>query len=330
MSQLSFIIPVYNAEKYLEECLQSILCQTLKDIELLCIDDGSTDSSPTILQKFSELDSRVKAITVPNGGVSAARNRGLQEASGEYIWFVDSDDFLADEHAAAHLYEKARTAEADIVVFSYVELDQQSGKRHLRSVASTFAHHEHPVKTTDLGKDIFTMPGQAWFKIYRKEFLSRNSIRFDPSYAFHEDFKFLLEVMLGEGTILFVQEHFYVYRVAAGTSACDNVNRHYDDVFRVVDDTYRLISSSHCDDATMASYLANRINSVSYWSQKVSGPAKKAYYVRMRKLFLELEAEHGSLIRQTLPNRLRSRYKKILRRPYWIVWLKELFHGRKA
>lgn len=330
MPRLSFIIPVYNAEKYLEECLQSILCQTLQDIELLCINDGSTDASPAILKKFSAIDSRVKAITVPNGGVSTARNRGLQEASGEYIWFVDADDFLADKHAAEHLYQKAYTTGTDIIIFSYVELNQKSGKLRPRSVASTFAHQENPVTTTALGKDIFTMPSQVWFKIYKKDFLSRNAIRFDPSYAFHEDFKFLLEVMLGGGKLLSVQEYFYVYRMEAGSSASDNVTLHYNDIFRVFDDTYQLISSSNCDEAIMASYLANRINSISYWFKKVGIPTRKDYYLQMRKLFLKLATEHGSLIQQALPKTLRSRYKKILRRPYWIVWLNDLFHSRKV
>ena len=95
MYKLSVIIPVYNVENYLRECLDSITNQTVKDIEIICIDDGSTDNSPNILKEYQKKDSRIKIITKKNGGQASARNLGIKEAQGEYIAFIDASDYKA-------------------------------------------------------------------------------------------------------------------------------------------------------------------------------------------------------------------------------------------
>ena len=92
--KISIIVPVFNVEKYLSECLNSLINQTLKDIEIICVDDGSTDSSPSILEEFRNKDERIKVIRQENSGVSVARNNGLAIAQGEYVGFVDSDDWV--------------------------------------------------------------------------------------------------------------------------------------------------------------------------------------------------------------------------------------------
>lgn len=116
MPKVSVIIPVYNVERYLGECLDSILGQTLKDIEVLCVDDGSTDSSPRILADYAAKDPRVKVLSQPNAGAFRAREKGIAESSGEFIYFMDSDDLLAPE-AFAELVELADREGLDQVVF---------------------------------------------------------------------------------------------------------------------------------------------------------------------------------------------------------------------
>ncbi len=109
---ISIIIPVYNAEKYLSECIDSVINQTLKDIEIICIDDGSSDSSNSILKKYCNNDSRIKIITTENQGVSAARNLGIEIASGEYIMFVDSDDWI-DINTCEEMYNNIKFNNVD-------------------------------------------------------------------------------------------------------------------------------------------------------------------------------------------------------------------------
>lgn len=101
MPKVSVIVPVYNAEKYLQECVDSILRQTLADLELILVDDGSTDSSPALCDRYAEQDARVKVIHKPNGRAASARNAGIRAASGDYVAFVDSDDWVSPE-----MYEK--------------------------------------------------------------------------------------------------------------------------------------------------------------------------------------------------------------------------------
>ena len=98
MKKISFIIPIYNSEKYIEKCIRSIIDQKYKEIEIICINDGSTDNSEVIIKKIQKNDSRIILISKPNGGVSSSRNIGIENASGDYVMFIDSDDYLENSY----------------------------------------------------------------------------------------------------------------------------------------------------------------------------------------------------------------------------------------
>ena len=115
--KVSVVVPVYNVESYLRECLDSICAQTLEDIEIICVNDGSTDSSPSILRTYAEADKRIRIIDQENGGLSAARNSGMAAAVGEYLYFCDSDDYILKDTLAV-LYREAKEKELDILLFS--------------------------------------------------------------------------------------------------------------------------------------------------------------------------------------------------------------------
>lgn len=117
MSKISVIIPCYNVEKYLDKCMQSILSQTLSDIELICINDGSTDDSLKLLNQYAASDSRITVINKKNEGVGIARNCGLKLATGEYVYFVDPDDWLENLEVLAKIYEKAKNENLDMLIF---------------------------------------------------------------------------------------------------------------------------------------------------------------------------------------------------------------------
>jgi glycosyltransferase involved in cell wall biosynthesis len=124
---VSIIIPIYNMEEYLRECIDSALKQTYKDIELVLVDDGSHDNCPQICDEYVALDSRVKVIHQENGGLSVARNSGLAMARGEYVYFLDSDDYIA-ENAIKELYDEAKNSNLDVVLFDGLVVDE-GGKR---------------------------------------------------------------------------------------------------------------------------------------------------------------------------------------------------------
>ena len=128
--KVSIVMPVYNVQSYLDECLDTLQNQTLKEIEIICVDDGSTDLSPEILKKHQKADSRIKIITQHNSGAAVARNKGFEQVQGEYVLFLDSDDFYKDNMLEV-AYKKACASKADITVFRTDEYDAQ--KKNLQS-----------------------------------------------------------------------------------------------------------------------------------------------------------------------------------------------------
>ena len=116
MARLSVIVPVYNVDKYIDRCLESLVCQSLSDIEILCVNDGSTDGSPARLRKWADRDGRIHVVSKPNGGLSSARNVGISKASAKYVCFVDSDDRLY-ANACEDIVRMMDESDADVLTF---------------------------------------------------------------------------------------------------------------------------------------------------------------------------------------------------------------------
>ncbi len=178
MAKVSVIIPVYNAEDYLEQCVRSVMNQTLRDIEILCVDDGSPDSSLEILKKLRAEDDRVKIISQPNGGAGAARNNGLRNAAGEYLSFLDADDFFEP-----NMLEEAVTAadkyKADFVVFNsdQYHMDKQDFVEVPWVLRTSDIPPYMPFSYRQLTDNVFkTFVGWAWDKLYRRSFVMEHNI----------------------------------------------------------------------------------------------------------------------------------------------------------
>lgn len=177
---VSVIIPVYNVEQYLRQCLDSVVNQTLKDIEIICVNDSSTDNSLSILNEYAARDSRIKVITQPNGGAGAARNNGLSVSTGKYLSFLDSDDFFEPDMLEL-AYEKAEEDKADFVVFQSDQYYTDDDK--FVQVAWTLREKEIPPYTPfshrQMTDDIFKVfVGWAWDKLYNREFVEQNHLLF--------------------------------------------------------------------------------------------------------------------------------------------------------
>ena len=180
MPVVSVIIPVYNVEKYLNQCLDSVLNQTLQDIEVICVNDSSTDGSLAILEEYAKKDERVTVVTQPNSGAGAARNKGLSLAVGKYLSFLDSDDFFEPDMLEL-AYKKAEEDRADFVVF---QSDQYyTDKKKFVAVTWTLREKELPPYTPfnhrQMTDNIFKVfVGWAWDKLYNREFVLRNHLQF--------------------------------------------------------------------------------------------------------------------------------------------------------
>lgn len=208
MTKVSVIIPIYNVENYLARCLDSVTSQTYSDIEIICINDGSTDSSPMILEAYANFDKRIKVINQENGGLSCARNTGIANATGEYILFVDSDDIIST-NTIKSLLKNAEENEADVVIFSYVQGDSDlQPERFLGSRALTnIGVFNIDTISTSLYQEIIIC---AWNKLYKTS-LIKEKIKFNEGQIY-EDIPFWVEVFTTAKRITYVFEPFYFYR----------------------------------------------------------------------------------------------------------------------
>ncbi|MDE6852086.1 MAG: glycosyltransferase [Lachnospiraceae bacterium] len=178
--KISVILSIYNMERYLSECLDSIQKQSLKDIEIICVDDGSTDHSLQILQEKAQYDERIKIYKQSNRGAAAARNLGFQYSKGNYVIFLDSDDFF-HRKMLEKAFACAEKHQSDVVIFRSQEFDEYSHKYH--STPHTIKKNQLPANNPftyrDIPDYIFTFAlGWAWDKLYRREFVEKNHLMF--------------------------------------------------------------------------------------------------------------------------------------------------------
>ncbi len=194
MPKVSIITPVYKVEKYLSKCIDSILAQTFKDFELFIVDDGSPDSCGAIADEYAEKDPRVHVIHKENGGAPSARNAGIEQATGDYFYFPDSDDWL-DEHYIEELYETAEKTGAKLVVSGYTMEYYENNSNQSYKVAVNEENYNTQDKLRDNLHNYFDnmMMAVPWNKLYLADYIRENNLRF-PDLKW-DDLHFNMEVI---------------------------------------------------------------------------------------------------------------------------------------
>lgn len=221
MIKVSVIIPIYNEERYLEQCLDSICGQTLKEIEIICIDDGSTDRTPEILKNYAGRDSRIKIITQSNRFAGAARNRGMECASGKYLSFLDADDYYVPD-MLEKMVRKAEAGQVDIVVCRYEECCGEEILQNSWEFEDLFFKDERQ-KELFAGSElncagIFQIvKGWAWDKLLRTEFVRSCGYEF-PEFRSSEDGFFVYMLMACAERISYMGDILAVHRVNVQSS----------------------------------------------------------------------------------------------------------------
>ena len=209
MVKVSVIIPIFNTEKYLNNALDSIINQSLDDIEIICINDGSTDRSLEILEEYKKKDSRIKIVSQTNHGLGYSRNQGLNIANGEYIYFIDSDDSL-DHNALNELYNLCETKSLDVVLFKLINVDEDSGRKYpnnyydMKFLKNIVGDNVFSYK--DLGERLYDVAVSIPGKFFKSELIS--DIRFDESLVF-EDNPFFIEVLFKAKRAYFYDKYLY-------------------------------------------------------------------------------------------------------------------------
>lgn len=210
MELISVIVPIYNVEQYLNQCIRSICMQSYKNLEIILVDDGSPDQCPEICDKWAEKDSRIQVIHKQNGGLSDARNVGIYHAKGEYISFIDSDDWIGNDFYQK-LWNELHYNKAQIAACKTVKVfESHSEEQKLYSKQKVFACEE-ALKTLLKGQDFCAV---AWNKLYRRDVIG--DIRF-PVGKLHEDEFFTYRVMANAARLVLIPEAVYYYRQRTGS-----------------------------------------------------------------------------------------------------------------
>ena len=220
MPIVSVIVPVYNAEKYLQECVDSILSQTLSDLELILVDDGSTDSSQALCDHYAAQDTRVKVIHKPNGRAASARNAGLRTATGEYVAFVDSDDWISPD-----MYEKMLQTGADVTLCDYVRF--QGEKEFPFTQPNIIAGFYNKAQIRERIYPHLVMDGieypitiSNWAMLVKRNIIVKNQLSYREDILISEDAPFGSEVLYCADSFAYLKgERFYHYRMTEGSAS---------------------------------------------------------------------------------------------------------------
>jgi hypothetical protein len=210
MAKISVIVPVYNVEKYLTECIESICSQSLEDLEIICVNDGSTDNSLDILNDFAKQDKRIIVINKANSGYGHTINMGLNAATGEYIGIIESDDF-ADKNMFEDLYKLAKDNDADIAKgdwFNYWSKNKFARKNNRISSAKAFQ-----LTNSKKDKSLLRINPSVWSAVYKREFLNKYNIRFlETPGASYQDLAFSFKVFALAERVILTDKAYLYYR----------------------------------------------------------------------------------------------------------------------
>lgn len=259
--KVSFILPIYNVEKYLSECVESILVQTYRDFEILLVDDGSPDNCPALCDEWAKKDSRIKALHKSNGGLSDARNYGLEHAQGDYVVFVDSDDFWVNKDCLENLMNVVDVhPECDFIGFncSYYYYDTKTFKKWV-------AYDESLSKPTD--KDTVlcslvasgTFPMSACLKIIKRKSLSEINLHFIKGLL-SEDIPWFIDLLEGAKKCMFINDYIYAYRQGVVGSISNSFSvRNFNSILRIIDNELQKLEGRTFNEKTkdyIKSFLA--------------------------------------------------------------------------
>lgn len=253
----SIIVPVYNVENYIRECVDSILIQNLENYELILIDDGSTDSSGIICDEYQKKNPQIKVIHKRNGGLSDARNAGIDAAGGRYLWFLDSDDFLLDKNAFMIISEMIKKRNPDVIFFSYRKYYENSH----RYSESMYAHMSD---TSDIRECIEQNAYKALGcnKVTKRSMIQEHDMHFPLGFT-GEDLMWCAELLAYAQEIVLCKKDLMAYRQRSGSiTGNSDINfrkKHIDNVFCLMNQVikkFEIYEKTNPEQELIANYLA--------------------------------------------------------------------------
>lgn len=252
MPEISVIVPVFNGERYLAECIDSIISQTYTDWELILVDDGSTDSTPEICDRYSAIDARIRPIHIPNSGVSKARNTGLDNAGGKWVAFIDADD-IVDALYLDTLLRKALAENADIATCDFAEIDD-NGSRQPRSTYSWLDNNIESLRGFCLTEGTY-----VWGALIATRLFHEKGVLFPEGISINEDFHVMIRLAFLAEKIAKINQPLYLYRQNLSSAIHSFTHRKLLDQLWVLDDLNQFFNSHNVDLSQQLAYrrLAN-------------------------------------------------------------------------
>lgn len=283
MPKISVIVPVYNVEKYLDECIQSIVAQTFKDIEIILVDDGSTDSSSLICDQWMQKDERIRVIHKINTGVSDTRNHGIDRAKGKYIMFLDADDYWYEPTALNLLVQTAEKNNLDIVRGEYKAVDEKGKDLFFHLITKRKQNVSYKV----IGSGTFytdAMGGEnfLWLSLFKKDAIGIQ--RFNPNRSFLEDAEFYTKLLLKPLRCMYIPFRFYAYRKISTSASNTPKIKNLSDSFEMCDLFHECALQAR-DEKLKISYRYNSIM-MYYWTLETLSSAP--YYAKHPSIIKEL------------------------------------------
>ena len=295
-AKVSIIIPTFNSEKYIQEAIESVIVQTLKNIEIILVDSNSTDKTLDIINEYAKNDSRIKILHRPIEFVGMSRNAALDFATGDYIMFLDSDDMLVPD-ACEEAYNQISRNNDDIVIFDMFEyFENTKERRHLYSKIKNLSEYKNGA-SFNLCKVTrpFLSSAESWYRIYNRSFLNKNNIRFSEE-KFCEDIPFSFKSCILASSVSVLNKPLYIYRIVPSSSTTSCSLQHWKDVLTSRTKAYEIVLQSPQKEAFLKLFLPYFINSIIYWYKrwsKIKKFDKKGYYNEMHKFFAILRKKHS-------------------------------------
>lgn len=254
MKLVSIIIPVYNSEQYISRCINSIINQNYKKIEIICIDDGSRDSSLNIINDYVNKDNRIKVYSQPNSGPSIARNYGLDMANGEYITFCDSDDYLESSYIQ-ELVQAMEQLDVDIVASGYIDISKYG-----TVLLNDFWNNKSNTVRLEFVNSIFSgVGGTLWGKLFKKEIISNNKLRLKPNIYMCEDMVFVLAYSMICRSYGVINQNLYNYYRLNENSISKKMDMNYhENLVNVLSEIEKILKFNNFDTNYIDNILKNR------------------------------------------------------------------------
>lgn len=316
--EISIVIPVYKVEKYLRECIESVINQTFKNIEIILVDDGSPDNCPQICDEYAKKDNRVRVIHKTNGGYGTACNRGIEAAQGEFIGLVESDDWIEPDMYEV-LYEKIKDSDADFIVSDFFVIkDSKNFSYNIHRYFSTNPIEDSMINLSTYPQ-MLLQPAYPWNKLYRKSFLTSNNIKMMEDNKMYQDITWNAEILSHANKILYIDKPYYFYRFDTQGSSTNIGDLSTINYLLKRDEARKILikNNQFNNDAMECFWISCFLGAEGYFN-RINSKYKNKFYKRMQELF-KLAIKDGCTFKNFNIER-KKEYMFIVKYPY-IFWL---------